>query len=43
VQIEGEGLAGRAVSLGHQLIEDGSAVIIAEGGKSPARQGAGPR
>lgn len=43
VQIEGEGLAGRAVSLGHQLIEEGSAVIIAEGGKSPARQGAGPR
>ncbi|RJX34003.1 MAG: efflux RND transporter periplasmic adaptor subunit [Desulfurivibrio sp.] len=43
VQIEGEGLAGRAVSLGHQLIEDGSAVIIAEGGKDPARQGAGSR
>ncbi|MEW6517981.1 MAG: efflux RND transporter periplasmic adaptor subunit [Thermodesulfobacteriota bacterium] len=43
VQIEGEGLAGRAVSLGHQLIEDGSAVIIAGGGEDPARQGAGSR
>ena len=40
VQIEGEGLSGRAVSLGHQLIEDGSPVIMPEGGKSPAKQGA---
>lgn len=28
VQIEGEGLGSRVVSLGHQLIEDGSAIII---------------
>jgi RND family efflux transporter MFP subunit len=28
IQVEGEGLVGRVVSLGHQLIEDGSAIII---------------
>jgi RND family efflux transporter MFP subunit len=28
VQIEGEGLTGRVVSLGHQLIDEGSAIII---------------
>ena len=43
VQIEGDGLSGRAVSLGHQLIEEGSPVIMPEGGKSPARQGADSR
>lgn len=30
VQITGAGLSGRAVSLGHQLIEDGSKVIVSE-------------
>lgn len=28
VQVEGEGLVGRVVSLGHQLIDEGSAIII---------------
>ena len=28
VQIEGEGLTGRVVSLGHQLIDEGSAITI---------------
>jgi len=30
VQVLGEGISGRVVTLGHQLIEDGSAVTIAE-------------
>jgi len=28
VQIEGEGLSGRVVTLGQQLLKDGSAIII---------------
>jgi RND family efflux transporter MFP subunit len=31
VQVEGEGLVGRVVTLGHQLIEDGSRIIISNG------------
>lgn len=30
VQIEGEGLVGRVISLGHQLIDEGSAIIISK-------------
>ena len=28
VQVEGEGLTGRVVTLGHQLVKDGSAITI---------------
>jgi RND family efflux transporter MFP subunit len=30
VQVEGEGLSGRVVSLGHQLVDDGSPIILAD-------------
>ena len=36
VQIEGEGLTGRVVSLGHQLIDDGSAISIPADDLQPA-------
>ncbi|MGD2081200.1 MAG: efflux RND transporter periplasmic adaptor subunit [Nitrospirota bacterium] len=32
VQVEGEGLSGRVVTLGHQLVEDGSRVSVSGGG-----------
>ncbi|MBU0482706.1 MAG: efflux RND transporter periplasmic adaptor subunit [Proteobacteria bacterium] len=39
VQIEGEGLSGRVVTLGHQLVDDGSAIIIGDEEKSGAATG----
>jgi RND family efflux transporter MFP subunit len=39
VQVEGEGLTGRVVSLGHQLIEDGSPIIISS---AVGKKSAGP-
>jgi RND family efflux transporter MFP subunit len=40
VQVEGEGLSGRVVTLGQQLVEDGSAIIIPEGVRASAPAGA---
>jgi hypothetical protein len=31
VQVLGEGLAGRVVTLGQQLVDDGSAIVIPDG------------
>ena len=36
IQIEGEGLVGRVVSLGHQLIDEGSAITISNNQQNEA-------
>jgi RND family efflux transporter MFP subunit len=38
-QVEGEGLSGRVVTLGQQLVDDGSAIIIPDDAGAPASAG----
>lgn len=42
VQVTGEGLRGRVVTLGQQLLENGSAVVIGESKSTPLKNGKAP-
>jgi hypothetical protein len=43
VQVEGEGLSGRVVTLGQQLVKDGSPITIPAGQNEPLRPKKGIR